>query len=351
MSKVLVTGGAGFIGSHTSLVLLEAGFQVVVLDNFSNSSKESLVRVKRLSNKSLDVIEGDVRNEALLGEIFRNHHFEAVLHFAGLKAVGESVNKPLDYYCNNVEGIIGLCSVMSQMAVQKLVFSSSCTVYGNPQKLPITEEGQAYEPTNPYGRSKLMAERILEDLATSQSKWKIASLRYFNPIGAHESGLIGEDPLGAPHNLLPYMTQVAIGRRNKLQIFGNNYATIDGTAVRDYIHIMDLAEGHLAALRALEKKNGFNIWNLGTGVGYSVLEVIKAFEMVSSRTVPYSFEPRRSGDIDKIFADSSKAQKELNWKAKRDLVAMVRDAWRWQLTNPNGYAAFDRVLASVSRFS
>jgi len=345
MSKVLVTGGAGFIGSHMSLVLLEAGFQVVVLDNFSNSSIESLVRVKRLTNKSLDVIEGDVRNEALLNEIFSKHRLEAVFHFAGLKAVGESVAKPLDYYSTNVEGTIRLCSAMSQAAVYKLVFSSSCTVYGNPQQVPIPEEERTNQPTNPYGRSKLMAERVLTDLATSKPKWKIASLRYFNPIGAHQSGLIGEDPTGTPNNLVPYITQVAIGRIEKLRVFGNDYATTDGTGVRDYIHVMDLAEGHLAALRALETRDGLNIWNLGTGVGYSVLEVLKVFETVTSRIVPYSFESRRSGDIDSIFADPSKALRELDWRAKRDLIAMVRDAWCWQSKNPNGYAVSDEAAA------
>jgi UDP-glucose 4-epimerase len=337
MPKVLVTGGAGFIGSHTCLVLLEAGFQVVALDNFSNSSVEPLVRVQRLTKKSLDVIEGDVRNEHVLKQIFSEHNFDSVYHFAGLKSVSESGSKPLEYYSTNIEGTVRICDAMFKASVFKLVFSSSCTVYGDPERVPIREDDKVNPPTNPYGRSKFMAEQVLADLVAANPKWKVACLRYFNPIGAHQSGSIGEDPSGTPCNLLPFITQVAVGRLDRLRIFGNDYDTPDGTGVRDYIHVMDLARGHLAAHGALETRSGLNIWNLGTGLGYSVHQVKETFESVSGNKVPFSIESRRAGDVGMIFADPSKAHADLNWRASHDLKTMISDAWRWQSMNPAGY--------------
>jgi UDP-glucose 4-epimerase len=337
MEKILVTGGAGYIGSHTSLVLLKAGYDVVVLDNLCNSSSESLNRVKKIAQKAVSFVEGDVRDSVLLKKIFQEHRVDTVLHFAGLKSVRESVEKPIDYFSTNVAGTISLCDAMASAGIYSLLFSSSCTVYGNPLKVPIAEDQPTQEPTNPYGRSKLMVEKILADLAASNEKWRIAILRYFNPIGAHESGLIGENPRGIPNNLLPYITQVAVGRLKRLNIFGGDYPTIDGTGVRDYIHVMDLAEGHLAALRNLVSRPRLSLWNLGTGVGYSVLQVVRAFESVSGHSIPFEFVSRRPGDIAEAFADPTKARRELGWFTQRGLEDMVRDAWRWQSQNPAGF--------------
>jgi UDP-glucose 4-epimerase len=336
--KILVTGGAGYIGSHTSLALLEAGFKVVVIDNLCNSSSESLKRVQEVSGKPLLFLKGDIRDRAFLQQVFAQYEINAVLHFAGFKAVGESVQNPLAYYRTNVDGTIALCEAMAAAKVFTMIFSSSCTVYGEPRKIPVAENQPTGQPSNPYGRSKLMSEQILMDLYASDSRWKIALLRYFNPIGAHESGLIGEDPNGIPNNLMPYITQVAVGRLKQLRVFGNDYSTPDGTGVRDYIHVMDLVEGHLAALIALNDLRGVHIWNLGTGVGYSVLQIVGAFEAASHRKVPYEFAPRRAGDLAEIYADPQKAKTELGWVAKRDLLTMVADAWRWQCMNPRGFA-------------
>lgn len=335
---ILVTGGAGYIGSHTTLALLEAGFDVVVLDNLCNSSAESLRRVERICGKAPLFIEGDIRDHKLLDEIFHDQQIDGVLHFAGLKAVGESMQRPLAYYDNNVVGSLALCQAMARAGVFNLVFSSSATVYGDPLGMPISEEVPTGIPTNPYGRSKLMVEEILSDLAASDSRWSIALLRYFNPVGAHESGLIGEDPNGIPNNLLPYISQVAVGKLRELSVFGNDYPTSDGTGVRDYIHVVDLADGHLKALHALQSRPGVHTWNLGTGTGYSVLEMIRAFEQASERQVSYRIVPRRPGDIAECWADPSKAAGELGWRAKRGLEVMMLDAWRWQKNNPHGYS-------------
>lgn len=335
--KILVTGGAGYIGSHTTLALLEAGYEVVVLDNLCNSSAESLHRVERICGKAPIFVQGDIRDRALLDEIFANYRIEAVLHFAGLKAVGESVREPLSYYENNVAGSITLCQAMAAAGVFRLVFSSSATVYGEPAQMPISEDCPTGIPTNPYGRSKLMVEDVLRDLAVADSRWSIVLLRYFNPVGAHESGLIGEDPNGIPNNLLPYVAQVAIGKLKELAVFGNDYPTVDGTGVRDYIHVADLADGHLKALQRISSQPGLNVWNLGTGKGYSVLEMVQAFEQVSGRPVPYRIANRRSGDIAECWANPHKAEHELGWKAGRDLQMMMEDAWRWQSLNPQGY--------------
>lgn len=335
--KILVTGGAGYIGSHTTLALLEAGYEVVVLDNLCNSSPESLSRVARICGKAPLFIQGDIRDHALLDELFISQRISAVLHFAGLKSVGESVRKPLDYYDNNVAGSVTLCQAMANAGVYNLVFSSSATVYGEPTQMPIREDFPTGVPTNPYGRSKLMVEDLLQDLAKSDPRWSVALLRYFNPVGAHQSGLIGEDPNGLPNNLLPYVSQVAIGKLKQLSVFGADYPTQDGTGVRDYIHVQDLADGHLSALRTILQKTGVNIWNLGTGIGYSVLEMIRAFEQASDRAVPYKLVERRPGDIAECWADPTKAANELNWKAKRGLPEMMTDTWRWQAANPQGY--------------
>lgn len=335
--NVLVTGGAGYIGSHTTLCLLEAGYNVVVLDNLCNSSVESLNRVEHVSGRAPLFIEGDIRDRSLLDRVFTEHDFSAVLHFAGLKSVGESVEQPLRYYENNVSGSTTLCQAMAAAGVFKLVFSSSATVYGEPETMPISEDFPTGVPTNPYGRSKLMVEEILADLAQSDQRWTFAVLRYFNPVGAHESGLIGEDPRGVPNNLLPYIGQVAIGKRESLTVFGDDYPTIDGTGVRDYIHVVDLARGHLQALEALNNRNGVNIWNLGTGNGYSVLQMVQAFENASRRSVPYTVASRRAGDIAECWADPTKAQQDLGWQAVHTLDDMMRDTWRWQSQNPEGY--------------
>lgn len=335
--SLLVTGGAGYIGSHTTLELLQSGADVVVLDNLSNSSAESLKRVANITGKKAQFIQGDIRDQNLVGNIIQQHAISAVIHFAGLKAVGESVAQPLKYYDNNVNGTIQLCQAMANNGVFKIVFSSSATVYGEPTAMPINEECPTGQPTNPYGRSKLITEEILQDLALTDSRWSIALLRYFNPVGAHASGLIGEDPNGIPNNLLPYISQVAVGRLAKLSVFGHDYPTKDGTGIRDYIHVVDLAQGHLAALNYIMANKGTHIWNLGTGTGYSVLEIIHAFEQASQQSVPYEFAPRRPGDIASCWSDPSKAKREINWQAKLGIDAMMIDAWRWQSKNPNGY--------------
>jgi UDP-glucose 4-epimerase len=334
---ILVTGGAGYIGSHTSLALLQAGYDVVVLDNLCNSSDESLKRVAQLAGRAPVFVQCDIRDRVVLDSLFAEHSIHAVLHFAGLKAVGESVAQPLRYYDNNVHGSQVLMQAMADAGVFSFVFSSSATVYGEPAQMPISETCPVGQPTNPYGRSKLMVEEMLRDLATANPRWRIAILRYFNPVGAHDSGLIGEDPNGIPNNLLPYIAQVAVGKLPELSVFGNDYLTHDGTGVRDYIHVVDLAEGHLCALDALATRTGAHVWNLGTGQGYSVLDMVHAFEVESGKTVPYRVAPRRPGDIATCYADPTKAARELGWKAQRGLPEMMRDAWRWQQMNPNGY--------------
>lgn len=335
--NILVTGGAGYIGSHTTLALLQAGHNVLVLDNFCNSSEKSLNRVFELAGRKPLLVEGDVRDEPLLAKLLAQNSVEFVMHFAGLKSVGESVSQPLRYYDNNVHGSQVLLQAMANVGVFNFVFSSSATVYGEPAQMPISEVCPLGHPTNPYGRSKLMVEDILRDLAVSDPRWRIAILRYFNPVGAHESGLIGEDPNGTPNNLLPYITQVAVGKLPELSVFGNDYPTPDGTGVRDYIHVVDLAEGHLRALEALQSRTGVHVWNLGTGQGYSVLDMVRAFEIASGRKVPYRVAPRRAGDIATCYADPHKAELDLGWKAQRGLDEMMRDAWRWQMLNPDGY--------------
>ena len=334
---ILLTGGAGYIGSHTTLALLQAGYEVVVLDNLCNSSPESLKRVAQLAGREPALVEGDIRDRAALDRVFTNHAIDAVLHFAGLKAVGESVAQPLSYYDNNVHGSQVLLQACADAGVFNFVFSSSATVYGEPAQMPISEACPVGQPTNPYGRSKLVVEDMLRDVAASDPRWLIAILRYFNPVGAHESGLIGEDPNGIPNNLLPYIAQVAMGKLPELAVFGNDYPTSDGTGVRDYIHVVDLAEGHLRALEALLTRTGAHVWNLGTGQGYSVLDMVRAFEAASGKPVPYRVAPRRPGDIATCYADPAKAERELGWKARRGLDEMMRDAWRWQSMNPNGY--------------
>lgn len=335
--SILVTGGAGYIGSHTTLLLLQAGYRVIVLDNLCNSSIQSLVRVEQITGCKPTFVKGDICDRILLDQLFSEYSIHAVLHFAGLKSVSESINEPLLYYKNNLVGTITLCQAMEKANIFTLVFSSSATVYGNPIAIPIREDQLLNRPTNPYGQSKLLIEKILTDIATYNSSWSIALLRYFNPVGAHKSGLIGEDPYGIPNNLLPYISQVAIGKLAELPIFGNDYPTPDGTGVRDYIHVMDLARGHLCALQALHTRQGTHIWNLGTGIGYSVLEMVKAFEAVSGKPIPYRVYPRRLGDIAICYADPSKAERDMHWKAQHSLLEMVRDTWHWQLQNPNGY--------------
>lgn len=337
MSTILVTGGAGYIGSHTCLQLLEQGYQVVVLDNLANSSIEALHRVQRLANKVLTFIEGDIRDSHLLDQIFNDYQIDAVIHFAGLKAVGESQQKPLEYFDNNISGSVTLLNTMQQAGVFNLVFSSSATVYGEQHQSPLNESMPTGNTTNNYGYTKLIVEQLLQKLALSEPRWSIALLRYFNPVGAHHSGQIGEDPQGTPNNLMPYVTQVAVGLREKLAIFGNDYATIDGTGVRDYIHVVDLASAHLAALQYRLKQTGCDAWNIGTGQGVSVLEVVNAFEQVNRVKINYEFAPRRDGDIATCFADNSKAVSELGWQPKFGLSDMLRDSWNWQKNNPNGY--------------
>lgn len=334
---ILVTGGAGYIGSHTLVELLNTGQQVLVLDNLSNASVASLARVAEITGKQPEFIKGDIRDAALLDRLFAEHSIDSVVHFAGLKAVGESVEQPLRYYDNNVNGTLVLVNAMQKAGVFKLVFSSSATVYGEPQQMPITEQFAVGGTTNPYGTSKLMVEQILQDVAKSDERWSIALLRYFNPVGAHDSGLIGEDPNGIPNNLLPYISQVAVGRLKQLSVFGDDYPTPDGTGVRDYIHVVDLALGHLKALQRIEQHAGVSIYNLGTGHGYSVLDMVKAFEQASGQAVPFNISPRRAGDIAECWADPTKALAELGWKAERGLEQMMVDAWRWQSQNPEGF--------------
>ncbi|MHB0766047.1 UDP-glucose 4-epimerase GalE [Stutzerimonas sp. NM35] len=335
---ILVTGGAGYIGSHAVLELLLAGEEVLVLDNLCNSSKVALDRIEHLSGRAPQFVKGDVRNRSLLAALFASYPIRAVMHFAGLKAVGESVREPLRYYETNVSGSIALCQAMAEAGVFRLVFSSSATVYGESPMMPITEDRPTGVPTNPYGQSKLMAESVLKGLAESDPRWSIGLLRYFNPIGAHESGLIGEDPNGVPNNLLPYMLQVAVGRRRQLSVYGADYPTPDGTGIRDYIHVVDLVKGHLKALDRLEQVRGVSVWNLGTGQGHSVREMITAFEEVTGRPLPHVIKPRRVGDIAQCWSDPGKAWAELGWRAEKDLITMLADAWRWQSNNPRGYA-------------
>jgi UDP-glucose 4-epimerase len=335
--SILVTGGAGYIGSHTCVELLNKGYEVVVVDNLSNSSKTALARVEKITGKKLTFYEADLLDREALEELFeREKSIEAVIHFAGWKAVGESVQKPLEYYHNNITGTLILCEVMRKHKVKNLVFSSSATVYGTPKELPIKEDSPL-STTNPYGATKLMIEGILMDLQHSDPDWNIIVLRYFNPIGANESGMIGEDPKGIPNNLVPYITQVAVGKLECLNIFGDDYDTVDGTGVRDYIHVVDLALGHVKAIEKLNEKKGILFYNLGTGKGYSVLQMVKSFERVSGRKIKYAIKPRRAGDIAACYADVSKAKEELHWEATRDLEAMCEDAWKWQEGNPHGY--------------
>lgn len=334
---VLVTGGAGYIGSHTVVELLNANREVVVLDNLSNSSAKSLDRVKQITGKAVTFYQGDVLDRTLLKRIFADHNIESVIHFAGLKAVGESVVKPIEYYRNNVEGSLTLLDEMRQAGVFNFVFSSSATVYGDPEIIPITEQCKVGGTTNPYGTSKFMVERIIMDVVKAIPQFSMTILRYFNPVGAHESGLIGEDPNGIPNNLLPYISQVAIGKLQQLSVFGSDYPTHDGTGVRDYIHVVDLAIGHLKALDRHENDAGLHIYNLGTGTGYSVLDMVHAFEKVNNIKIPYRLTERRAGDIAVCYSDPSLALKELGWKTDRDLEQMMRDTWNWQKNNPNGY--------------
>ena len=329
MQNILITGGAGYIGSHTCVELLAAGYNLVVIDNFSNSKPDVLRRVEQISGRTLTFEEVDIRDRGALRDVFRHHAIDAVIHFAGLKAVGESVSQPLRYYDNNISGSVALFEVMAESGVKTLVFSSSATVYGDPDSVPIREDFPL-SATNPYGRSKLMLEEILRDLSRSDETWHIALLRYFNPVGAHESGIIGEDPNGLPNNLMPYITQVAVGKLPELSVFGNDYPTPDGTGVRDYIHVVDLARGHLAALQAIDGKSGVTTVNLGTGQGYSVLDVVSAFEKASGHPVPYRIVDRRPGDVAQCYADPALAHELLGWKAEKDLDAMCRDSWRWQ---------------------
>lgn len=336
--SILVTGGAGYIGSHTCLELLEAGYDVVVVDNLVNSSRESLNRVMELTGKKLRFYEVNLLDRKKLEQIFQKEEIDAVIHFAGLKAVGESVYKPLEYYHNNITGTLILCDCMRKHGVKNIVFSSSATVYGNPAFVPITEDCPKGEVTNPYGRTKAMLEQILTDLHTADPSFNVMLLRYFNPIGAHASGRIGENPKGIPNNLLPYITQVAVGRLVCLGVFGNDYDTPDGTCIRDYIHVCDLANGHLKALeKMMSEEPAVRIYNLGTGTGYSVLDVINAFEKANNLKINYVFKERRPGDVPQCYADPSRAEKELHWKAVRDLETMCRDSWNWQRQNPNGY--------------
>lgn len=334
--NILITGGAGYIGSHTCLCLLNKGYDIVVVDNLDNSSKESLARVTELTGKEIPFYEVDARETEKMIEIIQKHHVDSVIHFAGLKAVGESVRMPLEYYENNLVSTLHLADAMVKTGVKKLIFSSSATVYSADNEVPLTESGKL-GCTNPYGWTKYMNEQILRDVSVAHPDWSVVLLRYFNPVGAHESGKIGEDPSGVPNNLMPYVSQTAVGRREYLTVFGDDYDTPDGTGVRDYIHVMDLAEGHVAAVEYAEKFTGCDAINLGTGIGYSVLDMVKAFEEANGIKVPYKIGPRRPGDIATVYSNPEKAEKVLGWKAKRTLVDMCRDLWTWQSNNPNGY--------------
>ena len=334
--KILVTGGAGYIGSHTAVELLNAGHEVVIIDNLENSNRKAVERVEQITGRKVCFYENDVRNRAALEQIFTAHNIDWVIHFAGLKAVGESVEKPLEYYDNNIGSTLTLLETMKKFGVKRIVFSSSATVYGTPERLPLDEECRTGGTTNPYGTSKYMQELILRDVYTSDNEWTVVLLRYFNPVGAHESGLIGEDPKGIPNNLTPYIAKVAIGELKEIGVFGNDYPTPDGTGVRDYIHVVDLAKGHVAAIREL-KKAGVYTYNLGTGVGYSVLDVIAAFEKACGHKLPYRIQPRRAGDIASSYTNADKAKKELHWVAELGLDDMCASLWNWQKKNPNGY--------------
>ena len=335
--KVLVTGGAGYIGSHTCVELIEAGHEPIVIDNLCNSNPESLCRVAMITGRHVPFYEGDVRDEALLNRIFDEHAIACAIHFAGLKAVGESVAKPLAYYENNLLSTIALCRVMGNRGVKKIIFSSSATVYSGDNEMPLRETSRTGNCTNPYGWTKYMCEQILRDLTVADHEWSVVSLRYFNPVGAHKSGLIGEHPNGIPNNLMPFISQVAVGKRHHLNVFGNDYDTHDGTGVRDYIHVVDLAKGHVAAIAHLMEHNGESVFNLGTGIGYSVLDMVKAFESSNGISVPYEIAPRRPGDLAICYADPSKSAQALGWKATMDHADMCRDTWNWQSKNPNGF--------------
>ena len=335
--KILVTGGAGYIGSHTCVELLQSGYEVVVIDNLCNSNAESLKRVETITGKNVTFYEGDVRDEALLKKIFSENQIACVIHFAGLKAVGESVAKPWMYYDNNLNSTLVLSKVMEEAGMKKIIFSSSATVYTADNEMPLREESRTGNCTNPYGWTKFMTEQILSGMALADAQWSIALLRYFNPIGAHESGIIGEDPRGIPNNLMPYITQVAIGRREYLSVYGNDYDTHDGTGVRDYIHVVDLAKGHVAAVKYVMEHTGCEVFNLGTGKGCSVLDMVKAFNTANGLDLPYKIVERRPGDIATCYADPSKSEQVLGWKAEKDLNDMVRDSWNWQSKNPMGY--------------
>ncbi len=336
---ILVTGGVGYIGSHTCIELINAGYDVVVVDNLYNSCEEALKRVEKIVNKPVKFYEADIRDAEAMKNIFAQEKIDAVIHFAGLKAVGESVRKPLEYYDNNINGTLVLCKAMREAGVKNIIFSSSATVYGDPAFVPITEECPKGQCTNPYGWTKSMLEQILTDLHTADPEWNVVLLRYFNPVGAHKSGTIGENPKGIPNNLMPYITQVAVGKLEKLGVFGDDYDTPDGTGVRDYIHVVDLAIGHVKALKKIEEKAGVSLYNLGTGNGYSVLDMVKAFSKACGKELPYEIKERRAGDIATCYADCSKAKRELGWEAQRGLDEMCEDSWRWQSNNPNGYEA------------
>ncbi len=335
--QILVTGGAGYIGSHTCVALLQAGFDVIVLDNLSNSKPEAIRRVQHITEKNLRLIRGDLRNRDSVFDVFTAHNIQGVIHFAGLKAVGESTEKPLDYYQNNVAGTANLLEAMAHNGVKSVVFSSSCTVYGVPETLPVREDSPLFA-VSPYGQTKLTIEHMLLDLSKSDPDWRISILRYFNPVGAHSSGVIGEDPMGIPNNLMPYVSQVAVGMREELSVFGGDYPTADGTCVRDYIHVVDLARGHLSALAQLSNQSGVSTYNLGTGKGHSVLELIECFEKTTGQAVPFRMVERRPGDTPVVYADPSLAESELGWRAELSLADICADAWRWQRNNPEGYA-------------
>lgn len=335
--SILVTGGAGYIGSHTVVQLIEAGYDPIIVDNFSNSKPSVIQRIEEIVQRPVTYYACDILDHRAMSDVFEKHQIEAVIHFAAYKAVGESVQKPLKYYHNNVSGTLSLLAVMQEYQVKRIVFSSSATVYGMDHPSPLNEMMTIGKATNPYGYTKIVMEQILTDLAKSDEQWHVTLLRYFNPIGAHPTGLMGEDPSGIPNNLMPYVTQVAIGKRDKLSVYGDDYPTHDGTGVRDYIHVMDLAQGHVSALKAMSNQNGVHIYNLGTGEGYSVLDLVKTFQAVNHIDIPYIIEGRRAGDIATCYADPAKALKELGWATKRDLSDMCRDSWRWQKMNPQGY--------------